>query len=162
MKANNTMDNQRQFKNIKTECRRIIRIKNRNKERENFDKNKNDNKKIWRQTKRKMFSNNESNMERIMFEDKLHVGSKSTAEVINKFFRSKVDKLIEKIHKSKIDPMVNFYKSIKTPEKLFQFKEIDSNDMNKIITQLSNSCSAGNDDISNRMIKLVKKSITLY
>ena len=98
-------------------------------------------------------------MDRIQYNNELHIGSKASAQAINNYFKQKISNFITKIPVSRINPMINYTKKTKTPERLLNFRPITHDDISKIIKSLRNSNACSIDKVSNKMIKLAIKSI---
>ena len=109
--------------------------------------------------KSKIFKMEEALIDRIISNNEMIIGSKKTSEVINNYFIEKVKNLKSKLKAPMEDPMINFNKNIKTPDKLLNIKEIDMNQLKTIFNKIKKSNSASSDKISGNMLKLIKQSI---
>jgi hypothetical protein len=81
------------------------------------------------------------------------------SEELNKYFDNKIRSIIDEIPKNNNDPLINFKKHIKKPDKYCNIKEVNYNEINKIITKMKPTNSTCNDNVSSRMIKKGKNSI---
>ena len=74
---------------------------------------------------------------------------------LNRQYVRKINKLIEQMDKSDIDPLTNYIQSIgpKGGQLSFTFTQITMNDLRKTLSIMKSTGSAGEDDISVRMLK---------
>ena len=72
--------------------------------------------KFGKKAKSKLFNNEEDQMDRMIVNNELKIGSKNTSEAINNLFIDKVKNLTNKIKEQNEDPMIHYNKYIKTPK----------------------------------------------
>ena len=109
--------------------------------------------------KKILFKENSESMDKILYKNKLHIGSKNTTEVINDLFIEKIEKLHKNLE-APIDNAMNQYtKFIQKPDKLFSFKEINMHQLKQIFKSVKKSNSNSHDQISSKMIAIIEKSI---
>ena len=77
--------------------------------------------------------------------------------MINKLCKNKINKIIKKIPESKNDPMVNYQNTIKQPKKSYAVQRSRYQPNKKIISNMKYNSSAGNYNISGKMIKIITK-----
>ena len=90
MKHLKTHEAEINFKNIKTNTRILIKKSNKKREEDEYTKHERSNKQIWKIAKRKLFKEEDSPMDRIQYNNELHVGSKASAQAINNYFKQKI------------------------------------------------------------------------
>jgi hypothetical protein len=159
MKANNTVENKLNFKNIKYKTKKIIMNENIKTEIKHFENNNGNNYKIWKKAKEKLFKTEENQLDRVIDNNVLVIGSKRTCESINNFFINKVKNLNDNLKPQIEDPMIQYNKSIKTPIKLLKFKQISMDKIKRIFSKLKKSNSASHYNISGKMLNIIKESI---
>ena len=99
---------------------------------------------------------------------KLKINGKTTkdktelAKHMNNFFVEKVDKVVAEIEKTeaKFCPVEHFKKKIEEPEESFEFKEIKIKETEAVIDALKNSAGCGADQLSNKVLKIAKPTIS--
>ena len=89
MKENNSIENIRNFKNTKIETSKIIREQYVKDETNKFKDKIDNSKKLWGMTKNKIYGENNTNIERIFYNDTFNNGSKMAAEAVNNFLKIK-------------------------------------------------------------------------
>ena len=93
----------------------------------------------------------------------IHTKHQDILNSLNRQFIRNINKLIEGMEKSRIDPTLHFKWVIGTNQAnlSFTFVPIGMSDLQKIISKLKSSRSTVDDDISIKMIKLAQKEFTL-
>jgi hypothetical protein len=116
MKTNPTTQNKIDFKNKKLIAKNVINEQHKIKELNEYSNNENNERKLWKISKKRIFGQNNDIIDKIYYKNELHKGSKATAKAINSFFIDKVNKLIEKVPKNNEDPMIKLRdkKTLKT------------------------------------------------
>ena len=156
MKKDETIENKINYKNKKNNVQRIIRKARIDKLKNDFESTEGDNNKMWKVLKSKVYTNEAINIERIYNENKITIGSKKVAEELNKYFDNKIRNIIEQIPKNNNDPMINFKKHVKKPEKYCKLNQINYNNINTIITKMKSTNSSSKDNVTSTMLKKVK------
>ena len=75
-----------------------------------FNEKEGDPKKSWNEAKRQMYGDNNQIPERLIENEKMKVGSKNVANVLNRYYVSKIRKIKEKMKKGDSDPMISYRK----------------------------------------------------
>ena len=87
MKKVCSIENIREFKNSKATSNRLMNLERKKIIRNEYKNNEHCPRKIWKTAKKHLFSENNSNMDRIIDNGKLILWSKNTTNTINEYFQ---------------------------------------------------------------------------
>ena len=88
-----------------------------------------------------------------------HTKAKKIADSFNKQFIDQISETVDKIGISKTDPIELYKNTIKTPKKLFKFKQINMSDLRKAMAKINISTATTKDHISFKIIKDTEKAV---
>ena len=77
---------------------------------------------------------------------------------MNRFYVSKIRKLKEKMPEPNADPLTHFKKFVKKPKNQLFFRQITSNELEKIYSKINKSNSTSHDRISMNTLNQLKSS----
>ena len=111
MKINNNSVNAKEYKMLsKLVNKAIISDKNQI-TKKNVEASLKKPKQLWNTAKEKLYGRNKNMTETIVENDKMKIGSKHVALVLNRFFITKPKKIVNNLPKNDIDPM-SYYKKV--------------------------------------------------
>ena len=120
------------MKNIKNEIKKDKEKEEYINNKKIFKDNENNPKEAWNNAKKLLYGSNNQFIDRIMEENKMKTGSKNVANVLNRYYISKVRKIREKMTNITEDPMIRYRKLVKSPINKLKIKEINMSELRKI------------------------------
>ena len=113
---------------------------------------------MWKTAKKHIFGSNIQNPDKMMENGVMNFGSKKVANIMNRFYVSKIRKLKEKMPEPNADPLTHFKKFVKKPKNQLFFRQITSNELEKIYSKINKSNSTSHDRISMNTLNKLKSS----
>ena len=149
------------FKRIRNRVNAILRNEKRNWQRKKFKEceDANDTKQIWKTVKSSLNWTTSGAPTQLFYGGKLENQPSGLATCMNQFFVSKVEILRESIGRSDTNPHSKLQQLMSTRTCHFKLEPVHPDTVDKLISNLRNSGSAGLDYIDTGVIKLVKDEI---
>ena len=82
-----------------------------------FENCEDNSRKLWQTARNQVWGDNHKVMDKILENNTIKRGSRNVANVFNRYYVTKVRKIKEKMIGAKADPMINFKKYVKKPER---------------------------------------------
>ena len=124
----------------------------------NFKDKINEPKKAWKKVKKQMYGEDSQVTDRIIENNQLKIGSLNVANILNRYYVTKVRLIRENMKKPKNDPMINYKKFVKSPPRKLNIQQINMNDLRKIYSSCKNSNTISKDKISMHTLMKTKMS----
>ena len=115
--------------------------------------------KRWKTIKREMGQSTFTSPQVIKEGASHHTSHKSIADSLNRQYVRRVNKIVEEMEETEIDPMTNYNRSIRTTPTTFTFKKLSMSELRIIVNKMKSTGSTGNDDISMRNIKQAQREL---
>ena len=143
------------LKNMINKIDKLKRIEIKEKNKQEFEKCNGNSKYQWKLAKEKLYGSNPTHPERIIENNKLIRGSKKVAGVFNRFYISKIRKILQNLDKPTKDPMISYRHFIKRPKEELNFSKITMSQLRKKMKKVKKSNSVSYDKISvNTLVRL--------
>ena len=138
MKANKSIENIRNFKNIsKISNKAIIRGKRSN-FKAKIEANITDPHKTWKSATEKIYGKKNLITDKMMDNNNLVNGSKKVANILNIYFVRKAPNIINNLPNVNINPMDYFKKYIQKNKNTFSIKQINMSELRNILNKIKN------------------------
>ena len=116
-------------------------------------------KQLWNTAKEKLYGRNKNMTETIVENDKMKIGSKHVASVLNRFFITKPKKIVNNLPKNDIDPMSYYKKYVPNYTNEFKLQPINMSELRIAMSKIKNTKSCDFYGLSMAMINKIKTSI---
>ena len=96
------------FNNLRKTINGEIKSNELNQRKKEFDECNGDTNKLWKIAKNQVWVHPTNNLDRMTENGDIKVGSKSVANILNRYYVSEVRKIREGFEKCEVDPLINF------------------------------------------------------
>ena len=159
MKKDKTQDNIREYKALRNEVNRAISYEKWKRTSSSLQEEKGSASSCWKKAK-KLTGQSKFNSPQLIIEGKLHHTSPGNiASALNRQYIQKVRSVISNIPETNIDPLIHFEKAIGRVDRTLSFSQINMCDLVKLVDKMKPTGSAGEDEISMRMIKDARQEL---
>ena len=114
---------------------------------------------MWKVAKRQIYGQRYGHPERMMENGQIKLGSKKVANVLNRYYVSKITTLRKDLPYSYIDPMISYRAYVTKSKNILKISKIRNEELNTIFKRVNKSRSTGVDNISMVTVMRLRKSI---
>ena len=155
-KENPTLENTREYKNLKNTANRIVTKERFLRKKQAFTEITTMKKK-WEAAKTETGQMVKTSPSLILDGEKVITKPQQIAEVLNRQYITSIRNLIHEIPTSQIDPLISFRESIGPIDTKFDLQKINMSQLTKVLDNMTSSSSTASDYIS---VKLLKTAAT--
>ena len=156
---NNNKDDWKNYKTVRNKVNNRLKFEETSWQRKKLSECGEDSSRVWRNVKG-ILNYGSSGSPRQLFHNGSFIGKpQEVAEAQNEYFLNKIRQIRNEMSPPVTDPLSVLRSLLKGRTCSFTFKPVHPDDVEKVITSLSNSNSFGLDEIDTYIIKLIKSEI---